>query len=100
MELGGKIYLILLAAMSGITFLVFAIDKIKSKKETNARTPEIVMLSLITFGGAVGGLAGMYLLRHKTNFATKFHFGITVWLAFLVQVALALMILVMKEGRA
>ena len=98
MELNGKIYLILLAAMSIITFFVFAVDKIRSKKETNTRTPEIVLLSLFTFGGAVGGLGGMYLLRHKTNFATKFHFGITVWPAFLVQAALAVMLLVMREG--
>jgi uncharacterized membrane protein YsdA (DUF1294 family) len=78
--------------MSLVTFITFAADKIRSKKETNSRTPEIVLLSLITFGGAFGGLFGMYLLRHKTNFVTKFHFGITVWLSAAVQAALAVLL--------
>ena len=81
-----------------VTFITFAVDKVRSRHEANARTPEIVLLSLMTFGGAAGGLMGMYLLRHKTHFATKFHFAVTVWLAFLVQLALAVMVLVMREG--
>jgi uncharacterized membrane protein YsdA (DUF1294 family) len=85
-------YLILLGVMSLVAFITFAADKIRSKKETNSRTPEIVLLSLITFGGAFGGLCVMYLLRHKTNFVTKFHFGITVWLSAAVQAALAVLL--------
>ena len=81
-------FLILEGVMSLITLLTFAFDKFRSKNEANARTPEIVLLSLISFGGAIGGLIGMYVLRHKTNFVTKFHFGITVWLSALLQAAI------------
>ena len=82
-------YLILIGVMSLITLCTFAFDKARSKNEANTRTPEIVLLSLISFGGALGGLVGMYVLRHKTNFITKFHFGITVWLSALLQAAIA-----------
>ncbi len=83
------VYLILIAVVSVITLLAFAIDKKNSANEANARTPEIVLLSLTTFGGAIGALVGMYVLRHKSNFVTKFHFGITVWLSVIVQAAIA-----------
>jgi uncharacterized membrane protein YsdA (DUF1294 family) len=65
---------------------------VRSKKETNSRVPEIVLLSMIGFGGAFGGLLGMYALRHKTIFKTKFHFIISVWAATLVQAAIAIYI--------
>ena len=88
------IYFALLAVMSLITLLSFAKDKQKSSGEGNGRTPEIVLLSLITFGGAVGGLLGMYVLRHKTNPVTKFHFAITEWLSLIVQAAIAVLLVI------
>ncbi len=84
-------YLIILGVMSVITLLAYAIDKKNSSKESNGRTPEIILLSLTTFGGALGALIGIYVLRHKSNFVTKFHFGITVWLSAIVQTAIALL---------
>lgn len=88
-----KIYGIVLGVMNLLTFIAFAVDKFKSKNEENSRMPEVALLSLMSFGGAVGGLIGMYVLRHKTNFKTKFHFGVTVWLSLLVQAAIAALIL-------
>ena len=79
-----KFYIITLAAMSVLTFIAFAIDKIKSSGD-NSRIPEIVLLSLISFGGSVGGLIGIYVLRHKTNPITKFHFALTEFAALAVQ---------------
>jgi len=79
-----KIYVIVLAAMSVLCAAAFGIDKIKSKGDAS-RTPEIVLLSLMTFGGAVGGLVGMYVFRHKTNPITKFHFTITLFVSLAVQ---------------
>lgn len=89
-----KPYLITLLLMSVITFFAFLIDKAKSKKDDSRRIPEAVLLSMIGFGGAVGGLVGMYTLRHKTIFKTKYHFIITVWLAAAVQAAILIYILV------
>ena len=79
-----KIYIITVAVMSVLTFITFAIDKIKSTGDSS-RIPEIVLLSLISFGGSVGGLLGIYVLRHKTNPITKFHFAITEFAALAVQ---------------
>lgn len=85
-------YIIIICVVSLITLAAFAVDKIKSKDEGNTRIPEMVLLSLCTFGGSIGALIGMYVLRHKTNFITKFHFAITVWLSFAVQLAIFLML--------
>ena len=85
------VYLIILGVMSVITLAAYAIDKKNSSNEANGRTPEIVLLSLTTFGGAIGALVGIYVLRHKSNFITKFHFGITVWLSAIIQAAIAVL---------
>ncbi|MBQ8475147.1 MAG: DUF1294 domain-containing protein [Clostridia bacterium] len=76
--------------MSLLAFLSFAIDKRLSKKEGRARIPEIVLLSMADFGGGLGALGGMYLFRHKTIFKTKYHFILSVWLAAVIQIALAM----------
>lgn len=86
-----KVYIITLAVMSVLTFITFAIDKIKSSGDSS-RIPEIVLLSLISFGGSVGGLLGIYVLRHKTNPITKFHFAITEFAALAVQAFLLIKI--------
>ena len=87
------IYGILIAVMSILALAVFAYDKSRSSKEDGGRIPEIVLLSLATFGGAIGALIGMYCLRHKTNPLTKFHFAITVWLSLAVQAAIAVLLI-------
>ncbi len=85
-----KSYLLVIGVMSLVTFIMFVIDKSRSKKENKSRIPESVLLSMIGFGGAAGGLLGMYSLRHKTIFKTKFHFIISVWAATFVQSAIAI----------
>ncbi len=89
-----KPYLITLLAMSIITFLSFLVDKTRSKREDSKRIPEAVLLSMMGFGGAVGGILGMYALRHKTVFKTKFHFIISLWLAAIMQAAILIYLLV------
>ena len=86
-----KFYIITVAVMSVLTFIAFAIDKIKSSGESS-RVPEIVLLSLISLGGSVGGLLGMYVIRHKTNPITKFHFAMTEFAALAVQTYLLIML--------
>lgn len=77
--------------MSIITAIAFAVDKAKSKGG-DSRTPEMVLLSLASLGGALGALFGMYIVRHKTNPVEKFHFAITVWVSLAAQVVGGLII--------
>ncbi len=85
------VYLGLLPVMSIITLAFFAVDKKNSSREGKGRVPEIVLLSLCSFGGSPGALVGMYVLRHKTNPVTKFHFFVTLWLSLAMQAALAVL---------
>ena len=93
-----KIYLVVCGIMSVITFLMFGIDKLFSKKESNPRIPESVLLGTTSFGGGLGGILGRSVFRHKTVFKTKFHFSIGVWIAFLLQAALAVYMLLCERG--
>ena len=61
-----KFLIVYLIAINVLTFTVFAIDKYKAVKEKK-RVRIVTLLSLSCFGGAVGGLAAMYLFRHKTK---------------------------------
>ena len=91
-----QIYLCVMGVMSVLALLFFAVDKKKSGNEDAARFPEIALLTLMGMGGAPGGLVGMYVLRHKTNFKTKFHFGITVWVSAVLQAALLVLLILTK----
>ena len=57
------IYLLLINI---IAFLAMGIDKWKAKKGA-WRIPEQTLLSLVFLGGGIGGIAGMYVFRHKTQ---------------------------------
>ena len=61
-----------IGAISLITFCFYGADK-RAAIKGNWRTPERVLLSLSFFGGAVGGILGMLLFRHKIRKA-KFIF--------------------------
>ena len=56
----------MLGAISVVTFLVYAIDKSRAKRG-KWRVPEKTLLMLSFFGGGLGGITAMYLLRHKTK---------------------------------
>lgn len=60
------IYLIFLAVMSVIAFILYGVDKRKAIKKA-WRTPEAVLLGFGFFGGAIGALLGMKAFRHKTK---------------------------------
>lgn len=61
----GRIIIYILA-INLIAFLAMGIDKLKAKKGA-WRIPEQTLLSLVLLGGGIGGIAGMYLFRHKTK---------------------------------
>ncbi len=94
-----NIYLIYIAIVSLITLIMFLIDKIFSKKENHTRIPESALLSFVSFGGALGGVIGILLLRHKSSFERKFHFVIGIWLSFFIQLALGVFIRLWENGQ-
>ena len=55
-----------IALVSFITFILYGLDKYKAKRGLY-RIPEKVLLGFSFFGGAIGGILGMALFRHKTR---------------------------------
>ncbi len=79
-----NILLILMAVMSLILFILMGVDKKKAKKGA-WRIPEKTLFLFAFFGGAIGGLAGMYTFRHKTK---HWYFVVGFWLFALGHIAL------------
>ena len=59
-------YVIVLAAVSLVAFILYGADKYKAKKGS-WRIKESVLFLFGFLGGAVGALVGMNLFRHKTK---------------------------------
>lgn len=72
--------IIYLIAINIITFLAMFIDKKKAKKG-KWRTSEQTLFILVLLGGGIGGIAGMYTFRHKTQ-KPRFVIGFPVILIF------------------
>lgn len=49
-----------------ITFIVIGIDK-KKARFGKWRISESTLFTLVLLGGGIGGIAGMYVFRHKTK---------------------------------
>ena len=79
-----RLILYYICAINLITFLLYGIDKIKSKRGA-WRIPEAKLLLLAAIGGSVGAIIGMHLFRHKT-LHKKFKYGLPLIL--LIQVVL------------
>lgn len=79
-----KILVAYLVIINFITFAVFAIDKIAAI-ERKSRIRIVTLLALSFFGGSIGGLIAMYLLRHKTR---KDYFTVGIPLIMIMQVVL------------
>lgn len=80
-----KLLLVYLLIINAAAFALMLADKWKAKKN-RWRIPEATLMGVAALGGSIGALAGMYLVRHKTQHP-KFTLGIPAILA--VQVALA-----------
>lgn len=57
---------VVFAVISVVAFALYGADKSRAKRGA-WRIPEKVLLGFSFFGGAVGGLLGMCLFRHKTR---------------------------------
>lgn len=73
-----KYLIVYLCIINALSFLLMLIDKQKAKKK-RWRVPEATLLGFCAIGGSVGGLLGMFLLRHKT-LHKRFSIGIPVML--------------------
>ena len=83
------IYGVYLAVMTIVTFFAYGIDKLKAK--ANAwRVPEKVLLLMSFLGGAVGGVLGMKVFRHKTK---HWYFTAVNILGIIVHIVLLVLIL-------
>ena len=84
MGIFGKVALVALLAVNLITFMLYAIDKAKAKKN-KWRIPEATLILFSFIGGSVGALFGMFALRHKTQ---HIKFKLLVPLAFILHIAI------------
>ena len=84
MAIGVRILLYYLAAVNLLTFVVYGIDKWKSKHKS-WRIPEASLLLLAALGGSIGALLAMHLFHHKT-LHKKFRYGVPLIL--LLQLSL------------
>lgn len=79
------------AAMTAITFALFAYDKASAKKG-GRRIPERLLLLCSFLLGGAGGLLGMLVCRHKTK---HWYFCVLVPLAAAVSVVVVVVAVVM-----
>lgn len=85
-----KNILIYLVAINLITFVTMYVDK-KKAKWGKWRIKESTLFILVFLGGGIGGIAGMYLFRHKTK-KTRFVIGFPLILITEVICAIILLI--------
>ena len=80
------ILLIWVLAWTLIAFALMGVDKWKAKHDS-WRIPEKTLFLSAILGGTVGGLAGMYLFRHKTK-----HLSFTVGMPLILAVQVILVL--------
>ena len=59
-------------------FVLYGVDKAKSKRKGSRRIPERTLLWVARLGGGVGCWMGMMLFRHKTQH-TRFMILVPLW---------------------
>lgn len=79
---------IYLVVINLVTFLTMFSDKRKAEK-ARRRIPERTLFMLVAIGGGIGGIAGMYVFRHKTKKA-RFVVGFPAILVFEILVAVGI----------
>ncbi len=69
----GQALLAYMSIISIVLLILMGMDKSRAKKH-EWRIAERTLFTLAIVGGAVGGVLGMYLFRHKTRY-NSFAFG-------------------------
>ena len=85
-----KIFFIYYIIINMLTFIAFAVDKWKAV-HGKWRIREFTLIGLSIIGGAAGGLAGMYIFRHKTKKA-RFIVGFPAILILEILIAIAIIL--------
>lgn len=85
------IFLIYLAFVNLIAFILYGLDKFKAKRG-KWRIPESRLIMSALIGGSLGALLGMQIFRHKTEH-TKFVLTIPLTLTFHILIITAVIIL-------
>lgn len=62
-----KYFIIYLIIMTVVTYLLYTIDKKRSKRINTKRISEKTLLGFSIFGGALGGYLAMIINHHKTK---------------------------------
>lgn len=78
-----------------IAFLLYGIDKHKSRQKGIQRIPEKTLVGVAAIGGSIGALAGMYVFWHKIR-KPKFYIGIPCLL--LLQLVIFIVFYCMSDG--
>ena len=73
-----QILLCYLLLINLVGFVLYGIDKAKSKRKGSRRIPERTLLWVARLGGGVGCWLGMLLFRHKTQH-TRFMILVPLW---------------------
>ncbi len=84
-----KIYLVIIILMSFITMLLYLSDKRRAQKN-KWRIKESILLSFSLFGGATGGMVGLYGFRHKNK---HWYFVAINWIGLIIHVAIGAFLL-------
>lgn len=87
-----KNILIYLLIINLIAFLAMYIDK-RRAKWGKWRIKESTLFTLVLLGGGIGGIAGMYTFRHKTQ-KTRFVIGFPVIL--IIEIICTIIFLLIK----
>jgi len=87
-----ELLLIYLLLINAAGFVLMLVDKFKAKKNL-WRIPEKTLFLTAILGGSIGCLAGMYLVRHKTQHLS-FTLGMPLILA--LQVVLSVWLIIFR----
>lgn len=73
-----QLFLLYLLLINLLGFVLYGVDKAKSKRKGSSRIPERVLLWAARLGGGVGCWMGMMLFRHKTKHV-RFKVLVPLW---------------------
>lgn len=82
-------YLVLWVIISLLTLLLYKIDKVKAQKH-QWRIKEAVLLSFPWLLGSLGGILGVFALRHKTK---HWYFVVNNILSLIVHIAILIVLI-------